>query len=70
MPAPYKTFTNPNRISIREWLDNEGYESLDDASDVLSDSVMPALCRHGCNVEPDGRCEHDCPSVLVALGVI
>jgi hypothetical protein len=32
--------------------------------------VVPACCQHGCQVEPDGKCEHGCPSPLVALGYI
>ena len=47
---------------------------FDDADHLLEeighDSVIPACCSEGCEVEPDGRCEHGCPSVLLALGVI
>lgn len=38
--------------------------------DLVIDSVCPALCDEGCEVEPDGRCEHDCPSILLACGLI
>ena len=62
---------NPNRISLREWAEDNGYESVMEALEgECSDSVMTALCIHGCNVEPDGRCEHGCPSPLLAAGLI
>lgn len=38
--------------------------------DVFTDSIVPACCAEGCEVEPDGRCEHGHPSLLLALGVI
>lgn len=62
---------NPHRISVIEWLEREGYDTLNDGlEEVGYDSVVPALCDESCEVEPDGRCEHGCPSVLVALGLI
>lgn len=63
---------NPYRLTLRQWLEQEGFESLEDAveSGDLSDSAMAALCTEGCIVEPDGRCEHGCPSPLRALGII
>lgn len=68
-PAPKPK--NPHRVSLRKMAEDAGY------SDVLSyieaectDSVVPACCIEGCETEPDGRCEHGCPSVLVAAGVI
>ena len=38
--------------------------------DDLDDVIVPACCTEGCEVEPDGTCEHGCPSVLLAMGVI
>lgn len=35
-----------------------------------ADSVVPAMCDEGCEVEPDGECEHGCPSILVRMGLI
>jgi len=61
---------NPHRISIKAWCEMHGYDDIMDAGDLLQDSVMPALCDEGCDVEPDGRCEHNCPSPLLALGLI
>ena len=50
------------------------YKVLDDEDmtleDVAMDSVVPACCSEGCQVEPDGYCEHNQPSVLIALGMI
>lgn len=37
---------------------------------LVFDSVVPACCSHGCQVEPDGICPHGCRSVLLVLGVI
>lgn len=49
-------------------------QALDDAGmtleDAASDSVVPACCSEGCEVEPDGECEHGNPSVLIALCLI
>ena len=63
---------NPHRINLAQMLRQHGYDSLDEmlASGALEDSVVPALCDEGCEVEPDGRCEHGCPSVVLALGFI
>ena len=33
------------------------------------DETAPALCRNGCEVPHDGKCEHGCPSILLKLGV-
>jgi hypothetical protein len=49
---------------------NDGADMADALKDWCSDSVVPALCHDGCEVEPDGHCQHDCPSILVKLGVI
>ena len=56
----------PERISIRKALDNAGYEDITECDD----SIVPACCSEGCEVEPDGECEHGFPSVLMALGLI
>lgn len=60
-----------NRISIRELADNAGFDSkMDFLEECCSDSVVPACCQHGCETEPDGYCEHGCPSVLIVAGMI
>lgn len=38
--------------------------------DQLDDSIVPACCVYGCEVEPDGHCEHGNPSVLLDAGMI
>lgn len=60
------------RQSVKTTLDDMGFDSVDAAIEAgaLSDSIVPACCTEGCEVEPDGCCEHGCPSILVALGVI
>lgn len=62
------------RISIKEWAKEQGYtkksEVLNAAQEFSFDGICPALCSEGCEVEPDGECEHGCPSLLIALGVI
>jgi hypothetical protein len=57
---------NPYRITPAEALRRAGL-TLEDAA---SDSIVPACCKRGCQVEPDGHCEHACPSVLLELGTI
>ncbi len=46
-------------MTVDELLESYGYES-----------VMPACCEGGCEVEPDGTCEHGHPSILLAMGLI
>ncbi len=74
------------RIRLREWALNEGlitleaYEAgeklmdqdafVERVDEIMLDGVCPALCDECGDVEPDGACEHGCPSVLIALGVI
>lgn len=58
--------SDPNRITVRQALHNAGTTLFE----IMLDSVVPACCKHGCEVEPDGYCEHGCPSVLLAAGLI
>jgi hypothetical protein len=48
------------RISEEETLEMHGVS----LADLIYDSVVPACCSEGCEVEPDGECEHGNPSVL------
>lgn len=58
------------RIKIREVAANEGM-SVDELLETYGyDSVVPACCSDGCQVEPDAKCKHGFPSILLALGVI
>jgi hypothetical protein len=62
---------NPYRISLNQYCEDNGIEDrLNLIEDLVSDSICPALCKEGCEVEPDGRCEHNCPSILLACGLI
>ncbi len=63
--AKSNTTANPYRISASRALRESGM-SLEDCSD----GTCPACCKEGCIVEPDGECEHGCPSVLIAAGLI
>lgn len=52
------------------------YKSLDNqpalmkyVEPLVTDGICPALCDEGCEVEPDGSCEHGAPSLLIALGI-
>mgnify|MGYP003346224126 CR=1 FL=1 len=62
------------QISLSDFRAEHGITNGTDMVDALaewsSDSVVPALCSEGCEVEPDGQCEHGCPSILVRMGVI
>ena len=68
--SEYKTMAK--RISVIAVAQERGYDSVDAyiASGELEDSIVPACCEDGCEVEPDGKCEHGHPSVLLALEVI
>lgn len=65
---------NPHRISSRQFFVDNGLETEEARYEFLErivyDSIAPALCKEGCEVEPDGRCEHGCPSILIVLGMI
>lgn len=64
------------RLSYGQFLEEEYgiEEGSDDEFEVLQelvmDSVVPALCSEGCQVEPDGFCPHGHPSVLIERGLI
>lgn len=66
-------FKNPNRITRKELRDQLGLEDGDawavQLEEWVCDGIVPAVCKHGCDVEPDGTCEHGCPSVLMTLGI-
>lgn len=61
------------KITLKEWLKANGYASAEHALVCLADELdgqCPALCSEDCQVEPDGRCPHGAPSLLLALGLI
>lgn len=59
------------RLTLKELAKRNGYE---DVTKFLlergNDSVVPACCEEECEVEPDGRCKHGYPSILLAAGMI
>jgi hypothetical protein len=62
---------NPHRLSLAETAQAGDYTSVYDMLERAStDSVVPACCDEYCETEPDGHCEHGCPSVLLAAGLI
>jgi hypothetical protein len=62
---------NENRMSVRKLAEVHGYDDVSAfLEEVCSDSVVPACCAEGCEVEPDGRCCHNNPSPLIAMGII
>lgn len=59
------------KLTIQEVVEQEGCESQEELLEMYgNDSVVPACCSEGCQVEPDGRCEHNFPSILLRLGII
>lgn len=69
-PTAVKT-KNPHRVPLSIVAADNGYDSTAELLEGMGqDSVMPACCDEECQVEPDGRCEHGCPSILLAAGMI
>ena len=61
---------NPFRITAREVAEREGVDLMELLEEATFNGACPACCTEGCEVEPDGRCEHGCPSVMLAVGMI
>lgn len=57
---------NAHRITVKETLEMHDIEDITECTG----SIVPACCSEGCECEPDGECEHGCPSVLLASGLI
>lgn len=62
--------TKYHETSVPEALGFDPDEDPEALEALVFDSVVPACCAAGCQVEPDGRCPHGHPSVLQLLGVI
>lgn len=59
------------RLSLSDVALDHGFGDVDEMAEALVlESVVPACCEEGCEVEPDGRCEHGHPSIFLAMGVI
>lgn len=63
--------SNGHRLTIDEFLEQDG-RTLEDICQavIFGEENAPALCDEGCEVEPDGNCQHGCPSILRAAGMI
>lgn len=62
--------TAPREISVTEALGFDPKENPDALQELVFDSIVPACCEDGCEVEPDGHCPHGHPSVLLKMGII
>jgi hypothetical protein len=59
------------RIKLSQVANENGYCSITKMFEELGyKGIMPACCSEGCEVEPDGKCEHGNPSILLAMGMI
>ena len=54
-------------LRIEEYMERSGYDLREIADRVLRGEALPALCEHGCEVQPDDKCPHGCPSIAVVL---
>jgi len=62
---------NDYKITVEEVAEDHGYDNVSVfLQEMCQDSVVPACCSEGCEVEPDGICEHGCKSVLLSLKLI
>ena len=61
-----------NREVLAEAMTHYGVDSVDELMSQLEEHHADGGCEatDGCWVEPDGHCQHGCPSWLVKLGVI
>jgi len=63
-------------VSLAQWRLEEGLESEEDFIEALESYSREAICPVLCDdpecddVEPDGRCQHGHPSVMLEAGVI
>lgn len=61
----------PKRLKIAQLAKREDFADAIAMLDAYtSESMMPALCEAGCQVEPDGKCPHGHPSPLRLLGFV
>lgn len=62
---------NDYKITVKQVAEDYGYDDISEfVQEMCQDSVVPACCSDGCEVEPDGICEHGCKSVLLSLNLI
>jgi hypothetical protein len=59
------------RLSLAQMAENETFaDAYDLLEEYANETVVPACCSDGCQVEPDGHCPHGHPSIFLAAGVI
>lgn len=59
-----------NRITLEEVAEMNCYQNVEDMiMKYAFESVVPACCEEGCEVEPDGKCPHKNPSILIEAGI-
>ena len=59
------------RITSKQVAEEQGFDSVSEMlEEIGTEAIVPACCSEGCEVEPDGHCEHGHPSVLISLGII
>ena len=59
------------KLTLEEVAQEEGFDSIDELLNQYgSESVVPACCEDGCQVEPDSLCPHGNPSILIVAGLI
>lgn len=59
----------PRALTIREVLEEHGFDSLEEALQEW-DVSCPSMCAEGCEVELDGKCPHGHPSIVLKMGWI
>ena len=65
------TKTYPRKLTLEEVAQDEGFDSIDELLNQYGlEDVVPACCEEGCRVEPDGKCCHKHPSILIEFGII
>ena len=58
-------------LSLEKTAEADGYEDeFEMIHDYVYESMCPACCKEGCEVEQDGHCEHGCPSIMIEMGMI
>jgi len=58
-------------ISLEEVAEEYGYDSVVEMIESCCfDSIVPACCSEGCEVEPDGVCSHGHHSILIVYGIV
>lgn len=56
------------KLTVKALAEDLGFESVDEMLEEYAlESVMPACCSEGCEVEPDGTCEHGHNSLFLEL---